>query len=376
MGIVGPKPHVRRTRAASAMTSRERVLATLAGKAVDRVASDFRAEPEVFLDLQRRLGLPDAEAVRRWAKSDFRDLTAIFNTGGYGGYSSFGWRDRDLGAGVQEDLWGVRRRKVEYDGGAYVDIVRYPLRGAGVDGVRRYSFPDPRRLYDFRDLPARVKAMNGPDAYFTLMEGESLFDRCWALRGMEDFMMDLADGNEIAHILVEKNARFFRDYVRQILEAAHGSLDAIGLYNDLGTQDGMMISPALYRRFFKDRQRELIAMIHGFGVKVFYHSCGDIEPIIEDLIEIGIDILDPLQLKAMRRTPAELGTKINGRITLHGGLDTQDLLVNGLPDQVTQALRELKRELGRQGRYILSCSHYLQVDVPFPNIEALVSEVN
>jgi uroporphyrinogen decarboxylase len=369
-------PFNRRRRAAPAMTSRERVLATLGGQAVDRVASDFRAEPEVFAHLQRRLGLPDAEAVRRWAKSDFRDLTSILNTGGYGGYSSFGWRDRDLGGGVQEDLWGVRRKKVEYDGGAYVDIVRYPLRGASVDDVRQYSFPDPRRLYDFRDLPARVKAINGPDAYFTLMEGESLFDRCWALRGMEDFMMDLMDDNEIANILVEGNARFFRDYVYQILEAAQGCVDAIGLFNDLGTQDGLMISPTLYRRFFKDRQRELIAMIHGFGVKVFYHSCGDIKPIIEDLIEIGVDILDPLQLKAMRLTPAELGAQVNGRITLHGGLDTQDLLVNGGPDQVKQAVRELKSELGREGRYILSCSHYLQVDVSFPNIEALVSEVN
>jgi uroporphyrinogen decarboxylase len=189
-------------------------------------------------------------------------------------------------------------------------------------------------------------------------------------------MMDLMDDNEIANILVEGNARFFRDYVYQILKAAQGCVDAIGLFNDLGTQDGLMISPTLYRRFFKDRQRELIAMIHGFGVKVFYHSCGDIKPIIEDLIEIGVDILDPLQLKAMRLTPAELGAQVNGRITLHGGLDTQDLLVNGGPDQVKQAVRELKSELGREGRYILSCSHYLQVDVPFPNIEALVSEVN
>jgi uroporphyrinogen decarboxylase len=356
------------------MTSRERVLATIAGRPVDRVAANFRAEPEVFAALPQKLNLPDAEAVRRWAGSDFRDLTVLLNSGGYGGYSSFGWRDRDLGGGVQGDLWGVRRKKIEYDGGAYVDIVEYPLRRATVDDVRRYRFPDPHRLYDFRDLPERVKAINGRDAYFILIEGESLFDRCWALRGMEELMMDLMDDSEIAHLLVDGNERFFREYVRMILEAANGTVDAIGIYNDLGTQEGMMISPALYRRWFKERQRELIRMIHGYGAKVFYHSCGNVVAILDDLIEIGVDILDPLQLKAFGMTPAELGVKINGRVTLHGGLDTQDLLVHGTPADVRHAVRELKRELGRQGRYILSCSHLLQVDVPLANIEALVQE--
>ena len=189
-------------------------------------------------------------------------------------------------------------------------------------------------------------------------------------------MMDLVDDNEMAHLLVEGNGRFFRDYVRSILEAAHGSVDAIGLYNDLGTQDGMMISPSLYRKFFKERQRELIEMIHGFGAKVFYHSCGDIQAVLEDLIEIGVDILDPLQLKAMRLTPGDLAARVHERVTLHGGLDTQDLLVNGMADQVRQAARKLKRELGRNGRYILSCSHLLQVDVPVANMEAIIAEVN
>ena len=109
------------------MTSRERVLATLEGKAVDRVASNFRAEPEVFQKLQSHLNLPDAEAVRVWAKSDFRDLTVICNTGGYGGYNSFGWTDKSLPDGSQQDLWGVRRKLVDYGQGYYIDIVEYPL---------------------------------------------------------------------------------------------------------------------------------------------------------------------------------------------------------------------------------------------------------
>jgi len=357
------------------MTSRERVLATLRGAPVDRIPSHFRAEPEVYGMLRERLRLPDDESVRTWAKSDLRDLSGICNTGGYGGYSLFGWRDRDCGDGEQEDFWGVRRRRVAYDGGAYVEISRYPLRGAPREQVVAYRFPDPRQLFDFGSLPERIRRLNrGTQRYFMMMEGESLFDRCWALRGMEDFMMDLIDGDEVAEHLVEGNFRFFLEFTRMILEAGRGEVDAIGLFNDLGTQEGAMISPAVYRRYFKERQRRLAAMIHGFGAKVFYHSCGNALPMLPDLLEIGIDILDPLQLKAMKTCPARLRDLAGGEVTLHGGLDTQNLLVNGSPDDVRREAETLKRGLGRNGRYILSCSHYLQVDVPPENILAIVGE--
>jgi len=360
------------------MTSRERVLATVKGAPVDRIASHFRAEPEVFEALRGRLGLADDEAVRRWAKSDIRDLSGICNTGGYGGYSLFGWRDRDCGDGEQEDFWGVRRRRVAYDGGAYVEISRFPLSGAAPEQVLDYRFPDPRKIFDFGSLPERIQSLNrGAQRYFILMEGESLFDRCWALRGMEDFMMDLIDGNEAAEHLVEGNFRFFMEFTRMILEAGKGeaAVDAIGLYNDLGTQGGAMISPAIYRKHFKERQRRLAAMIHGFGAKVFYHSCGNLLPMLPDLLEIGIDILDPLQLNAMKLSPSRLRELAGNEVTLHGGLDTQGLLVNGSPDDVRREAETLKRELGRAGRYILSCSHYLQPDVPIANIQAVVGAI-
>ena len=357
------------------MTSRERVLATLEGKPVDRIASNFRAEPEVFQKLQAHLNLPDAEAVRVWAKSDFRDLTVICNTGGYGGYNSFGWTDKSLPDGSQQDLWGVRRKLVDYGQGYYIDIVEYPLKKAGgIDELRKYEFPDPRKLFDFSTLPAALASINARQPYFTLIEGESLYDRCWAMRGMEDFMMDLLTDEDAAMYLLEGNFRFFLEYTRMILEAAGGRLDGIGIYNDLGNQLGMMISPQLYRKYLKEKQREYIRMVKGFGAKVFYHSCGSITEILEDFIEIGVDILDPLQLNAMKLTPSELAARVGGRMTLHGGLSMQDLLVHGNPADVCAAARELKRTL--DPRYILSCSHLIQMDVPVANIEAIVSETN
>ena len=361
------------------MKSKERVLATLEGKPVDRVASDFRAEPEVLERLRLHLNLPDAEAVRAWAKSDFRDLGFICNTGGYGGYNSFGWKDKVLPDGRLEDLWGVHRAMVDYGDGAYIDIVNFPLRDMqGIDEIRKYQFPDPAKIFDFTDLPSFVDKTNreGNDEFFFIIEGESLFDRCWALRGIEAWMMDLLADPDVAEHLLENNYRFFYNYTRMLLEGAKGKVDAIGIYNDLGNQRGMMISPDLYRQYCKGRQREYIKMVHGFGVKVFYHSCGGITDILEDMIDIGVDILDPLQLVAMQLTPEELITRMGDRITLHGGLDTQTLLVNGSPQEIAKEARHLKSVLGRHGKYIYSCSHLVQMDVPVRNIEALVKEVS
>lgn len=358
------------------MTSKERVLATISGKPTDHIASDFRAEPEVYQEIGRILNLPDEEAVRIWAKSDFRDLGHICNTGGHGGYNSFGWKDKVLDNGIQEDFWGVLRRKVSYGKGFYIDIVKFPLKNAsGIEELRKYQFPDPRKIFDFSEMPNFIESLNKNNEYYTIIEGESLFDRCWALRGMEEFMMDLVAEPDSANYIIENNWRFFYEYTKMILESAKGKICAIGMYNDLGTQNGMMISPETYRAFFKERQKEYIKMVKSFGANVFYHSCGSILPIINDLIEIGVDILDPLQMKAMKVSPGKLSDAYGDKITFHGGLDTQDLLVNGAEEDVRSNIDILKKELGRFGKYILSCSHYLQIDVPFKNIKAIIEKI-
>lgn len=356
------------------MTPRERVLATLAGRPVDRIASDFRAEPEVFSALRTRLGLPNDEAVRHWARSDFRDLGVLYGTGGYGGYNSFGWRDEILPDGTQRDFWGVRRQRVGYGAGSYVDIVEYPLKHCrSIDELRRYRFPSPREIFDFSSLPEAIRqtqrAPGGP--FFLLMEGESLHDRCWALRGIEEFLMDMAADEDSAEFLIEGNFRFFTEYTRLLLEQARGTLDCIGIYNDLGCQQGLLSAPSNYRKYFQARQAEYIRMVKSFGVKIFYHSCGGITDLLDDLIGIGADILDPLQLNAMRLTPEQLIGCVGDRITLHGGISVQDLLVHATPEEVRANVRELTRVFGQHGRYILSCSHLLQIDIPLENVEAL-----
>ena len=138
------------------ITSRERVANALDRKPNDRTPYHFRAEPEVYEALKIAHGLSSDEEVRRWANSDVRDLGTIFAEVGYGGYTGFGWSDRLLPDGTQEDFWGVRRRRVEYQGGAYTEICHSPLKEATARGMESYDWPDPSQIFDFSDLPARV----------------------------------------------------------------------------------------------------------------------------------------------------------------------------------------------------------------------------
>jgi len=132
-------------------------------------------------------------------------------------------------------------------------------------------------------------------------------------------MVDLLVDEDAALAIIERNYRFFFEYTRMMLEQSGGAVDAVGMYDDLGNQRGMMISPQLYRKYFKERQREYIRMVKDHGAKIFYHSCGGITDIVEDLVEIGVDILDPLQLNAMKLSAGELAERCGDRIAFHAG---------------------------------------------------------
>jgi len=340
------------------MLPRERVIAAVEGKPTDRVPHHFRAWGNVLDQTRKHTGLPDHEAVLQWAHSDLRDL------GGYGEYLKEGVCAPD------SDLWGVKRRTVTGpDGVSYPHIVFAPLAAAQtMDDLRKYRFPKAAEVCDFSRLHARAKAAEG---YFTILEAESVFDRTWALRGMESFMMDLMAGEDMADYMLAQNARFFLDRTRMLLEAGKGLVDCIAIYNDFGTQNGLMVSVETYRRFVKPHQRTLIALAHEFGARVFYHSCGCVSELYGDLLEIGLDIIDPLQFPALQCTPEQLRARFP-TACFHGGLDTQHILPLGTPEQIRAEVTHLQAALGQHGRYVLSTSHNIQGGVPFANLQAMV----
>ncbi|TFG63929.1 MAG: hypothetical protein E4H36_04355, partial [Spirochaetales bacterium] len=311
------------TKPAMNFSPKERVNAAIERTPLDRVPTQFRAEPEVYSRIRQARGMDSDEAVREWALSDIRDLGSIMTEGGYGPYTGFGWKDRVMPDGTQEDFWQVRRTRVSYDGGSYIDICHNPLKDASPHEVRNFEWPDPRRIFDFSPLPAMVREFDKGRRLWYMVEVESVFDRCWAFRGMEQFLADLLLEPELAGFMLEKMALFFEQRTHMILKAAGGCLDGAGFFNDLGTQRAMLVAPELYRRFVKPWERRLAEIVKSYGLKIFYHSCGAVEPVYDDFIDIGVDIVDPLQLRAMEVSAEHVKQRYGPRITFHGGLDTQ-----------------------------------------------------
>jgi len=132
-----------------------------------------------------------------------------------------------------------------------------------------------------------------------------------------------------------------------------------------------MISPAMWRKFFKPRYARIFAEMHRLGMDVFFHSCGNITLIVEDLIGIGVDILDPIQPVAM--APKEMARQFGGQVTFSGAIDDQELLCRGTPQQVKDTVRELIDTLGRPfgGRYLIAPANVLVPDIPLENVQAL-----
>lgn len=156
-----------------------------------------------------------------------------------------------------------------------------------------------------------------------MASGASVFQHPTFLRGIQNLLMDMAIRPEMAHWLMDRFTDFYLAFFDRMLTEAKGRIDILRVADDLGTQRGLFFSPQLFRTFIKPRLKKLIDMTHSHGVKFLFHSCGAIRLLIEDLIEIGVDILDPLQAAADGMEPQALKDACGGDICLHGGICTQ-----------------------------------------------------
>ena len=202
-----------------------------------------------------------------------------------------------------------------------------------------YKFPDPAAAYRFEHLNEWCEANK---EHFTMIWAGDLWERATFMRGMENILLDIALNPAFVHDLL----RGITDYILKTIEILCNrcTFDCIALSDDYGTQKAMLMSPSDWRRFLKPLLAEIYAVGKDNGKVVFHHSCGNIEPVIGDMIDVGLDILHPVQPEAMdiRRLKKEFGR----RISLCGGIRTQDLLPSGTPKEVAAEVRELKHVMG------------------------------
>ena len=183
--------------------------------------------------------------------------------------------------------------------------------------------------------------------------------------------MDLVEYPAIVDALLRKVTELLTQITMRAVEEAQGEIDIIWSAGDVGMQTGMMFSPVLWREQVKPFHRQLVEPYKKMGLKTRYHTDGAIVPIIGDLIEMGVDLLDPIQPNTPGMAPENLMSLFGGQISFYGGVDTQGLLPHGTPREVEEKVLHLIRVLGEQGGYVVAASNAVQPDVPIENVLTL-----
>jgi uroporphyrinogen decarboxylase len=339
------------------MTPRERWLATIKRAPVDRIPTDFWGTPEVVQRLMTELGCS--------AEDDLWRKLGIDRTHGIA--------PRYIGPDLSgTSMWGIKTRtQVVADGqGTYHEVDYSPLAHmedpSELDG---FPWPSPD-WFDYSSIQADLARISEWPVCGGTFEPFYLY--C-GMRGLERAYLDLAESPDFLEKALEKIFEFHHEYIRRILEAAgkDGGILFCYVAEDLGSQTSLLFSRKTIERFFIPRMRAMIDLAHSYGVLAFHHDDGAIREIIPRLLEIGVDILNPVQWRCTGMERDGLKRDFGGRITFHGGVDNQYTLPFGTPEEVRREVRENIRILGKGGGYVLAPCHNIQPITPVENILAM-----
>jgi uroporphyrinogen decarboxylase len=349
------------------MTSLERFNASVSRKNYDRIPYAMGMVPELHSQMVKLLNLENSP--------DRLDAKLGCDRRG-GGPAYIGTVPKKFDDGTYTDIFGVRKRDVQYPQGKYSEAIDNPLKDVtSVKEIEQYNWPKGSD-YDYSPIPAALA--KDPDHPYT-MGYFSLGWFAWDMCGMELFLENLIVEPELSHALINSVSDFGYDYYLRVLEAGNEYIGrnfrCIHLADDWATQNGIMISIPTYKEYFKKHYKRIIDAAHSAGVLVEFHCCGSAEQLIPELIDTGIDILNPIQTSAAGMVPEELKKKYGKYITFSGGLDVQTIMPFGTPEEVEKEVYRLLDTLGSDGGYILQPSHALQIDTPIANIGAMLKAV-
>lgn len=372
------------------MTSRERVLAAINHRVPDRVPIDLGGnqtgihriayenllshlglqEKVVIMDLVQQLAKP-SEAVLERLHVDTRYVSAQ-------GAESFKGEVivRERGGRIWHDFtdeFGVTWSMPD-DHPYYYDISYSPLAGLSLDEIKAYPFPrgdDPSRFAGLRDRALEIRR-NTPYAVVSGISGV-VYEICWYMRGLENLFMDMLEQPEVMETIIDRTLRFWLDWFRLFLDEAGDVVDVIMIGDDLGSQNGPLFPPRIYREIVKPRHKQLVQYIRSrTDAKIWYHTCGSVIEYIPDLLDNGIHILNPVQTNAKGMDARGLKSRFGDVLTFWGGgIDAQHVLPTASPSEVRQAVRESMDAFKPGGGYVFNNVHNIQADVPPENVLAL-----
>ena len=265
------------------------------------------------------------------------------------------------------DEWG-RQRRLYID---YQEFVDFPLKKATVADLENYPWPDP-------DDPKRVKGLEEESRYlyentdYVLVADTigGVFETAWQLRGLENFMIDLMDNVDFALALLERVVNYFVRFYLHYLKAIGQYVDVVVLLDDFGSQRNLMLSPETIINYILPFEKRLIDTIRQYtSARIFFHSCGSILRIIPNLIDIGVDILNPIQVSAEGMGDTKYLKKKYGKyLTFWGGIDAQFVLPFGSINDVRLEVEHRISDLSGGGGYVVASTHNIQPEVKPENI--------
>jgi len=367
------------------MTPRERVIAAMNGEEVFPIASDVfenGVHPELRAKLLRHFGLAEddnegllkaLDACLRWARPLYIGPPLEEGTSHTPVFPALK---------MVKDIWGTWG-----EGAAtYYDGLPRPLRSAEtVADVEAHPWPNP----DWFDYDRIGWILDPPEAYLPVAEWATrkgdyarlaggwspVFSKVMDMFGMETGLTHIADHPALIEATIAHIADFLEEYYRRFARAGHGHFEILAWGDDFASQQSLLLRPALWRKWFLPVWKRLFAIAHENDMKVALHSCGSVRAIVGDLVDVGLDILENVQVTAVGMDPAELKREFGQHLTFYGGMDTQRILPQGSPEDVRREVRRLIDILGENGRYIFCTMHYLMDDVPMENALAMHDEV-
>jgi uroporphyrinogen decarboxylase len=267
------------------------------------------------------------------------------------------------------DDWGVVIKQVEGKGAFHTEP---PLRGKSIDEIERFTWPDTKNPVRIKGLEERVQRLKQENEYAIVanhLATAGLLEWGGFLRGTEQFFMDLLIEKELAHFLLDKINEVFMGLYDLFLSVAGPALDILYWAEDYGSQAGLLVSKEVYREFFKERHARLFRFIKERAphVKIQFHSCGAVSELIPDLIETGIEIINPLQPLAAGMDPASLKKTYGKRLCFSGSIDIQKALPGTL-EEVEQEVKLRINQLGPGGGYIVAPANHIQDNTPPENV--------
>lgn len=340
------------------MNSLERFYATVNREPVDRPAAwlgmpDIFAQPALF----KHYGVENFHELKLAVGDDFYAVEVPYESPNASAiYAAFDWyMDGNVDA----------EERTLTTPGCFAEA-------EDLEDLEFFQWPDPAEYIDVEECKRRVALAPDDKVCLGMMWSAHFQDTCAAF-GMENALMNMIANPEIYEAVDAKIMEFYLKANEIFYEAAKGRLNAVLIGNDMGSQRGLMLSPDMVRRFIIPGCKKLVEQAHSYGLKVIYHSCGSIVDIIPDLIEAGVDIIHPIQALAAGMEPQGLKEKFGDKVSFCGGVDTQDLLVNGTPEDVQKKVKEL-RTIFPTGLIISPSHEAILPDIPPANIQALFDE--